>query len=466
MPVSVGQGAARGMMQGREVFQQAQAQQQQQQLFSLKVAEAKRQQQEAERAAQLRAQLFPLLTGQQPQRVGLSDASAAGLNAPWAAASNLPQAPQPGVPGVNPLAIKLMLSGDAGLSKVGSAIQEANKPTDKAREANALGYAPGSPQFNAYVGTMATQGGLWQPNAQGGFTLAPGYAAGAGDIKAAEERAKAALELVTVPVPGGGTQQMPRAEAVRLLGGKAPVTSAPVVAPSPVSVSPVRTALAPGGLGYQRPEAERQAEQKFSEAQAAEMSKQYSDLLRADFNAPATIAKYQRLGSLLSQSGPGKFKATTTGIKSAAKGLGIDLAALGVTDDLAPAQAAIALTNQLALELRNPAGGAGMPGAMSDKDREFLMQSVPGLENDPAAIPLMIEYRVKVAQREQDVARMARAYKKRTGRFDEGFYNELAEWSARNPLFTNADRRQITPAPIPKYPANRGGIQFLGFEDK
>jgi hypothetical protein len=150
------------------------------------------------------------------------------------------------------------------------------------------------------------------------------------------------------------------------------------------------------------------------------------------------------LGSLLGQVSTGKFKGATTDIKAAAKSLGIDLNAIGVADDVAPAQAARALSNQMALELRNPAGGAGMPGALSDKDREFLLQSIPGLENDPSAIGKMIEYRVKLEQRSQKVARMARDYRKKNGRFDDGFFDELQEWSEKNPLFPQA---AVTSAP-------------------
>jgi hypothetical protein len=178
-----------------------------------------------------------------------------------------------------------------------------------------------------------------------------------------------------------------------------------------------------------------QQETAFQKRVGTEMGDQYANLLKADMNAPATIGKYQRLGSLLGQVQTGKFKGATTDIKAAAKGLGIDLTALGVADDVAPAQAARALSNQIALELRNPAGGAGMPGALSDKDREFLIASIPGLENDPNAVGKMIEYRVKLAQREQEVAKKARAYRKKNGKFDEGFYDELQEWSAKNPLF-------------------------------
>lgn len=177
-------------------------------------------------------------------------------------------------------------------------------------------------------------------------------------------------------------------------------------------------------------------ESAFQKKVGGEMGEQYAGLMRADMNAPASIGKYQRLGQLLTSVNTGKFKGTTTELKAAAKSIGIDLNAIGVGDDVAPSQAARALANQLALEMRNPAGGAGMPGALSDKDREFLIQSIPGLENDPGAIGTMIEYRVRLAKREQQVAKMARAYrKKNSGKFDEGFYDELQEWSNKNPLF-------------------------------
>jgi hypothetical protein len=192
-------------------------------------------------------------------------------------------------------------------------------------------------------------------------------------------------------------------------------------------------------------------ETAFNKRLGGELGEQYANLQKAAFSAPATIAKYERLGSLLGQVNTGKFKGATTELKSAAKGVGIDLSAMGITDDVAPAQAARALANQLALEMRNPAGGAGMPGAMSDKDREFLVQSIPGLENDPSAIGQMIEYRKRIAKREQKVANMAREYRKKNGgRFDEGFYDELAQWSERNPLFPEAGRETPMPELSPK----------------
>ena len=185
-------------------------------------------------------------------------------------------------------------------------------------------------------------------------------------------------------------------------------------------------------------------ESEFGKAVGKELGDMYSSLLRADMNAPATIAKYDRLGSLLGQVQTGKFKGTTVELKAAAKSLGIDLNALGVKDDVAPSQAATALANQLALEMRNPAGGAGMPGAMSDKDREFLVQMIPSLENDPQAIGQMVDYRKRLAKRDQQVAKLAREYRQKNGKFDEGFFDQLQSWSEKNPLFPEAGR------PLPK----------------
>jgi hypothetical protein len=198
-------------------------------------------------------------------------------------------------------------------------------------------------------------------------------------------------------------------------------------------------------------------ETEFGKKVGGQLGEMYSDLLKSDLAAPSTISKYTRLGNLLSQVNTGKFTGTTVDLKAAAKGLGFDLNAMGIADNIAPAQAARALSNTLALELRNPAGGAGMPGALSDKDREFLVQSIPGLENDPGAVGKMIEYRVKVAQREQQVARMARDYRRKNGKFDEGFFDELAEWSNKNPLFPQA--AAATPASAP---AGRWAIRPAG----
>ena len=141
---------------------------------------------------------------------------------------------------------------------------------------------------------------------------------------------------------------------------------------------------------------------------------------------------------------------TITGLKRAAGALGFDIE--GVPD----AEVAQAIGNRMALELRNPAGGAGMPGSLSDKDREFLTSSVPGLGKTPAGNKLLLDYYRKIEQRKTDVARLLRDYEVRNGRVGPGFFQELAVYSARNPLFTEEDRRraqQITKSNAPRNPA-------------
>ena len=99
----------------------------------------------------------------------------------------------------------------------------------------------------------------------------------------------------------------------------------------------------------------------------------------------------------------------------------------------------MALSNEMALQLRNPAGGAGMPGSLSDKDREFLVSMVPGLGQTRAGRKLLISARKKMNKRAQDVAARARDYLDTHGALDSGFERELASWSGQNPIFSTAD---------------------------
>jgi hypothetical protein len=74
---------------------------------------------------------------------------------------------------------------------------------------------------------------------------------------------------------------------------------------------------------------------------------------------------------------------------------------------------------------------------MSDQDREFLMRTVPNLTNTPGGNKQIIGFARALAQRNQQVAARAREYKRRNGRMDEGFFDELAQWSSGNSMFGN-----------------------------
>jgi hypothetical protein len=156
----------------------------------------------------------------------------------------------------------------------------------------------------------------------------------------------------------------------------------------------------------------------------------YADIQKAGFNAPANIARVERLSQLLDGVNTGKLTPLGTELAAYAESIG-----LKVDKNLGNKQAAQSLSNAIALELRNPSGGAGMPGAMSDADREFLKSMVPGIGTSPEGRRLMVETTKKLAQRDQRVADMARAYRSNKGTLDEGFFNELRAFSDANPMF-------------------------------
>ncbi len=159
----------------------------------------------------------------------------------------------------------------------------------------------------------------------------------------------------------------------------------------------------------------------------------YADVQKAGFNASSRIARMDRLNQLLNNVDTGKLTPAGTEIAAYAESLGMK-----IDKNLGNKQAAQALANEMALELRNPAGGAGMPGAMSDADREFLKSMTPGLSTSPEGRKQITETAKKIAKRDQEVAARARDYRKKNGSIDEGFYDEMRTFSDKNPLFGTA----------------------------
>ena len=157
---------------------------------------------------------------------------------------------------------------------------------------------------------------------------------------------------------------------------------------------------------------------------------QYLDIQKTGTQAPGKIAKYARLGQLIEGVNTGKLTPLGTDIAATAASLGFN-----VDKKLGNKQAAEALSNSIALELRSTSEGGGMPGAMSDADREYLKAMVPNIGKTPEANKLMIDAATKIAQRQQEVARLARDYRTRNGHIDEGFYNALQQYSDSHPLF-------------------------------
>ncbi len=138
---------------------------------------------------------------------------------------------------------------------------------------------------------------------------------------------------------------------------------------------------------------------------AQDAIKRNSDWQKSALTAHGAINRLGTLQTLLDQIATNKFKGTTQEIKAAAKAAGIDLSAVGVTDDVGSTAAAASLSSLLALENRRE-----MPGPMSDGDRQFLMAAGPAITKDPAGNRILIAIKKGDLEREVDIAKHARDY--------------------------------------------------------
>jgi hypothetical protein len=187
--------------------------------------------------------------------------------------------------------------------------------------------------------------------------------------------------------------------------------------------------------------------QEKAEAQkvGAGFGEEYINIQKAATAANNKLSRLGRMEQLLDGVETGKLTTVGTQFTALAKSFGIEL-----DPNLGPKQAAQALSREMALELRNPSGGAGMPGAMSDADREFLQSMTPGLETTPQGNKLIMETARRIAKRDQQVASMARDYRKKKGQLDEGFFDELQAYSDAHPMF---EGQAVPSAATPKAPS-------------
>jgi hypothetical protein len=264
------------------------------------------------------------------------------------------------------------------------------------------------------------------PDGKGGWTVQvpQGSVNAYSQFQNADEQAKAAHDLVTVPPSSPNAPPTFASRASLLPGGGAPPGPGGPAAPGVPPGQRPAAGMSPAAASQQAADA----------AQRMEISKNYGQIYNQAQNAamqnPAKVAKLQRIGTLLGDFEGGKLSATGLEVARTANSLGIKL-----DPKLSNKEASEALTNEVALELRSTGSGAGMPGAMSDADREFLKGMTPQMAQTAEGRRTIIESRVKVLERENQVSKMARQYKQKYGTLNEDFFNQLSGWSERNPIF-------------------------------
>ena len=191
-------------------------------------------------------------------------------------------------------------------------------------------------------------------------------------------------------------------------------------------------------------------------AQDAEIGKaygkQYVDLQASGRNAGAkmnTLALMeQAMNSPDFYSGVGG-----EGVKRANQFLG----ALGVRDVKAASGAEVfsALSNKVVLDQLGGTLGAGV----SNTDRDYITTIGPGLEKTPEGNKQLIGMYRSVAQREQQISKMAREYAtKNGGRIDAGFDDLVDDYAKKNPLFPAAQASATAKSDGVTGPTAAGGI--------
>lgn len=244
----------------------------------------------------------------------------------------------------------------------------------------------------------------------------------------AEILAQSANEAM--PIGPGGTQGAPAAPRMAQGGGGAPMS---LPQPSPN----VQRFGAGGGalIGPQGPGDQTQ-ERVINET----LGNQFRDITAAETASRQQINQLNRVRAAYTgiDSG-GPAAETMLRLRGYLQQAGIPIGA-----DVSREQAAVAMSNELALQMRNPASGAGMPGAMSDADRQFLQGISPGLAQTPQGRELIIDARTRMLQRDQEVAQFTRQYmRQHSGRLDLDFGDAVQSHFASRPLFgQDFQRRQ------------------------
>lgn len=163
---------------------------------------------------------------------------------------------------------------------------------------------------------------------------------------------------------------------------------------------------------------------------------------RLDDMQKASVASQEQLASLEDAEralstynkgsifGSGGFGEGELSVRRLAGAIGV-----GNPDTLAAGELAQATRNKMALLVRNPDSGMGMPGAMSDADREFLKASQPGIDKSELGNINMIAAARRVLQRKVEMAQAAERWAAEKGTMD-GFTEAWTDYMKRNPMFT------------------------------
>jgi hypothetical protein len=194
---------------------------------------------------------------------------------------------------------------------------------------------------------------------------------------------------------------------------------------------------------------------KLLQYQGEQAIKDHGETQQAASKARADLNDLNRLDELLKGVETGKMTAMSQEAKAWAKAAGFNLDTLGVKDDVGNTQAAQSLLNRMTLQMRSAGEGGGMPGAMSDADRQFLQKIPPDLSTTPEGRRLIVDYMKRVNQRTVEVANIKNRFVQ-SGEFAQNpaaMWQKVQEFADANPLFTEKDQLPPPAAAAPTMPS-------------
>lgn len=152
----------------------------------------------------------------------------------------------------------------------------------------------------------------------------------------------------------------------------------------------------------------------------------------------------ERMSYLLNKSGSGPEKKISQPFWKALGALGIE-----VPENYSYGEATQALQAQMAMILRNPDSGAGLPGSASERDVEFLMSAVPSLEKTALGNELIIKWSMKMAEMKLERSRQMMKYMRENGGvLDWGFWEEWGKYVDANSIIEEEDMEKVQQAKV------------------
>lgn len=179
-------------------------------------------------------------------------------------------------------------------------------------------------------------------------------------------------------------------------------------------------------------------EKAWDNESAKLFAKRYDDLTTQAQSAQQMMGMYDLAEQALSSGvRTGVAGESELNLRRFAQTIGV-----GDADKVAGGELIRAIQNRMALIMRSPDSGMGMPGAVSDRDLTFLRDAQIGLDRTPEGNRKMLAAFRALEQRKVEISRLADEYIAEHGRLDFGFNRAVRDYAAANPLFNVPSQSQ------------------------